>query len=1281
MKVLKIFLMIFLALVILIGAGVYILVKTFKIERYKPQILAAAEKALARKVDFKDILLDINWSQGINIQLQDLVIKDHPVFQEGRLLRVPELSMGVDVFAYLMTRQIAIHKVKISAVELTLIRDAQGRINILTLGQEPAPVPVSPGPTSSEPAAPAAESSSQPAVSASSISPATSSGQPLAPKPAALPSIYIDEISLDNGTITYVDRSRPTELGFSITQIDALIKRFSLSGPFSVDLQAALLTGKKNFSLKGTVQWNQNTSEIKLKETDLATDLAQEVWEKLRFALGGFIKSALPAIANGQFSTHIKEMIVGPDGLKKANLEASLSNGNLQFRDAAPGVSLEASHINVSLKNFSLDGPFQFEASLGIFSPQPNVQILGTGRLNLPEGAFSLQDTVVKTDLGQWPLEKIQQSLTVLSQMPLPQTLQGQLQIDLKNLLVNPAGLKTMKVDAQWNNGVFVASDLAPGISVEAQAIGLKLNNFSLAGEPFGFLVSGALFGKDPNFSAGGTAAVDLEGKWETLANTQIVIDLGLLPLKKIQAHIADLQPIPLPQVLQGKMAAEIKEASLGAAGLEKLLASLKWSDGKIVMNQVQPNISLAADKVKFELVNFSLGQEPCSFVFEGGLFSEQPNLYADATLALDQKTKTIKMTDAHLASDLALWPLETLRQAIGPLQSLPFPKELKGKLSAEIKEMIADPSGLQTLVMDGQIQDGRIYFPNIAPGLTLEAANIILDAKDLSINGDPFKFVFQGALYGERTNLYAEGLMGLNLKGQTISLKNMDVSSDLALVPVGKIRESVAALKGVPFPENLKGKLDLAVKELTAGPKGLSVLHLDADLTDGAMEWPELIQGFSLHASHANVKLLGLDLSGAPFRFGVKAAVFGDKPNVVVNGTATLDLASQNISLSQTQLKADLAKISPDEIRSAWAGLKDVVLPAELGGLLTVDVSDLQASAMGIASLNLKSTLTDGHLKHPLLLLPVDPIAMDLDATAQNLNLNNLSFQIGEGTIQAKGQVQDYLGKQIYSADVLARNIDVKKIVDQSQQPVKLEGTIEGQYQISGEGFDPKKISETLSGIGQIQVKDSVLRDINVLKEILNKLTMFPKLEEKIQASGLPQDYQKTLQQKDTILEQVQFDSRLANGSLVINPAQIVAEGFSLRGDGKIGLDQSVAMSAAFLMAPDLSEAIIQAEPEFQFLMNAKGEIQFPVKIGGTLSKIAIAPDIQYIMRTAIENRGKQELQKVIQKALGIESPSTPSEPAPPSTEGGTNEPAPEEKKSSPQKIIGDILEGIFSH
>jgi hypothetical protein len=81
----------------------------------------------------------------------------------------------------------------------------------------------------------------------------------------ALPALFINSFKIENAQITYLDQSVVPPAKFSVSQLTIDVEKFSLSQPFAVSLEAAILAAEKKFSLNATIQPVLSDSSIKLQ--------------------------------------------------------------------------------------------------------------------------------------------------------------------------------------------------------------------------------------------------------------------------------------------------------------------------------------------------------------------------------------------------------------------------------------------------------------------------------------------------------------------------------------------------------------------------------------------------------------------------------------------------------------------------------------------------------------------------------------------------------------------------------------------------------------------------------------------------------------------------------------------------------------------------------------------------------------------------------------------------------------------------------------------------------
>ena len=141
---------------ILVGIGVVILLLIVLIvalpflidlnkyqDRYRPLI----EEALNRKVELQDIRLTI-WPR-IGARVGNFVVQDDPAFRTGPFASLSSLDVGVKLLP-LLKGKVDVEEIALRDPVITVLKNAQGQLNISTLGAKtPAP------PAPSKPEAPA----------------------------------------------------------------------------------------------------------------------------------------------------------------------------------------------------------------------------------------------------------------------------------------------------------------------------------------------------------------------------------------------------------------------------------------------------------------------------------------------------------------------------------------------------------------------------------------------------------------------------------------------------------------------------------------------------------------------------------------------------------------------------------------------------------------------------------------------------------------------------------------------------------------------------------------------------------------------------------------------------------------------------------------------------------------------------------------------------------------------------------------------------------------------
>lgn len=408
-------------------------------------------------------------------------------------------------------------------------------------------------------------------------------------------------------------------------------------------------------------------------------------------------------------------------------------------------------------------------------------------------------------------------------------------------------------------------------------------------------------------------------------------------------------------------------------------------------------------------------------------------------------------------------------------------------------------------------------------------------------------------------------------------------------------------------------------------------------------------------------------------FPFSVEAAVLSDKKNIKVEGRLRLDLKANQIIISDLKASTDLSQILLSKIPVALPMTKGAILPASLKGKVDFTLAKLVAGQSGLSALAADAALTNGVLQFKELASEIKDIRGSALITQEKIVLNKFSGRIGQGEIEGSGSIQDYLSGQDYIFEASAKNLNIQELITQDKSPVKAEGVLSSKMRLKGKGFSPQAFSSNLSGDAHILVEKVKLKNLNVLRTVLDKISVIPGLAEKFEAS-LPERFKNKLTEKDTVLSDIKFPVLIENGQCIVNNATFQADEFMFKGKAQAGFDGAFLLEGAFLIPEDLSKVMVTSVDKLQYLLNESQQIYIPLKVSGRGADFKFSVDAEYIAKKIIIDEAQKQIYKILDKAIGTKAEEAQAAPQ----DIIRQAPATEEKNPT-EKAIKDLLEGIF--
>ena len=556
-----------------------------------------------------------------------------------------------------------------------------------------------------------------------------------------------------------------------------------------------------------------------------------------------------------------------------------------------------------------------------------------------------------------------------------------------------------------------------------------------------------------------------------------------------------------------------------------------------------------------------------------------------------------------------------------------------------------------------------------IAPGIAVAANSIHLSVKKFSLT-EPFDVNTTLGYESELPNISFVGNVALDPSTQSLQLRASTFKADLSKIPWEHLKETVLPLKTVPFPEVLKGQVAILIKNLSAGPKGLAAVEADISLKQGEVSMKDVAPGISFAATHVHADVKDFAV-GAPFTFTMALAYLHDEENINTRGTATLRLEDQSVVLKDMVVETDLSTFAMARLLAAITALQNVSLPEKLQGKFRMDIAEATTGPKGLISLMSKGSLDGGAVKLKELMVPIEGVNMAFSLTQKDFTMSAFQAKLGKGQMTAQGGLSEYLTNQNFTISAEWKGLDLSEILDQRQAQVQVEGFVSGSMKAQGSAVNVNAIT----GDGTFDVKEAKLKELNVLKTVLDKISFLPDVSSRVE-TNLPEKYKEKLHNKDTTINTITTTVKILEGKIVLDPISIGADEFMFFGTCQAGFDQKYVLSGSFKIPAELSWSMKEGLAELQYLYDKDNNISLPVHVSGQGAQAPVFSVTQTAIdmtKNAMRNEGKNQLEKVFNKVLGVEKSTSPSADGQP--QDGTSPP----EESPASTIINTIFDKIL--
>jgi hypothetical protein len=541
-----------------------------------------------------------------------------------------------------------------------------------------------------------------------------------------------------------------------------------------------------------------------------------------------------------------------------------------------------------------------------------------------------------------------------------------------------------------------------------------------------------------------------------------------------------------------------------------------------------------------------------------------------------------------------------------------------------------------------------------IGRGVALDKIVLSL-AKGPSIEGKGFRVYASKRPEGDP--IFEIDAVQARLEWKPLLRREFRVSSIRVIRPKGSIERDERGALTVALPAALPSS---EVSQISSKKNLPFLLFIDSlDIEDGSICFSDALQKPPVEYCISNLdgQLADISFEGSSY-FSFSADAFSQRPSLQLEGLLRLPYEGRPGSIQGFKSQLVLDHINVGELLSAFPSLKSAGIKGAIKGKIDIASDEIVLLPDVLHSLNLVLKLSGGEVNSSLLSGAITDIDCELRVKGKDIELGNFDARIAKGALKASGKIEDFLNKQKGSIKIELEGLRLEEVAAPktvSLSEASLNGKASTLLALNFTGFDWPRMANSMSGSGRVDIKDASLVNVNVLREVFQKLSMFPGLVDRLK-SRLSESYKKKLEDRDTPLMPLQIPFSVLDGALFADDILVETDTFSYTGSVRGLIDGSFNSKGFLKIDAEFSSALIRSVEELSSLSDSYGRLEIPVSISRSSGeRLAVIPDLQFIASKAIINKAQDLLNDyLLRKTRASDEAAT----APGAEEVGTDMP-----------------------
>ncbi|MGH8544565.1 MAG: AsmA-like C-terminal region-containing protein [Gammaproteobacteria bacterium] len=239
---------------------------------------------------------------------------------------------------------------------------------------------------------------------------------------------------------------------------------------------------------------------------------------------------------------------------------------------------------------------------------------------------------------------------------------------------------------------------------------------------------------------------------------------------------------------------------------------------------------------------------------------------------------------------------------------------------------------------------------------------------------------------------------------------------------------------------------------------------------------------------------------------------------------------------------------------------------------------------------------------------LPFRDLRADIALSPAGLTFKNLWAQMLDGRLQSDGQwAEDAAnGPQLeFSSRIDA--VQMRALLAQVFPALKdrVEGQLNGQGQFQVNSMDSAGMKEALKGFGEVSVKQGVLKDFNLIGQLLLKGS--GATVSAASTARLSRGFAALASRPDTLFESLTADFTIDQKRVFSENLVITTPDYTITATGWIGFDRSTKWNGSLVLSERLTQEAQRDYRIIRYLLDRRGRLAISFRVDGKIPKVDV--------------------------------------------------------------------------